>query len=65
MSALDGKILVTGGAGFIGSALIWALNERGHKDIIVTDFLGSDEKWRNLTPLKFSDYVEAGTLDLP
>ncbi|KAB2648477.1 MAG: ADP-glyceromanno-heptose 6-epimerase [Verrucomicrobia bacterium] len=61
MSALDGKILVTGGAGFIGSALIWALNERGHKDIIVTDFLGSDEKWRNLTPLKFSDYVEAGT----
>lgn len=60
MSSLDGRILVTGGAGFIGSALVWALNQRGHSDIVVTDFLGSDEKWRNLVPLKFADYVEAG-----
>jgi ADP-L-glycero-D-manno-heptose 6-epimerase len=59
MSSLDGRILVTGGAGFIGSALIWALNERGHSDIVVTDFLGIDEKWKNLVPLKFSDYFEA------
>ena len=60
MSSLDGRILVTGGAGFIGSALVWALNQRGHSDIVVTDFLGSDEKWKNLVPLKFADYVEAG-----
>jgi ADP-L-glycero-D-manno-heptose 6-epimerase len=60
MSKLDGKILVTGGAGFIGSALIWALNRRGHRDIVVTDFLGSDQKWRNLVPLRFADYVDAG-----
>lgn len=59
MSALSGRILVTGGAGFIGSALVWALNQRGHSDIVLTDFLGSDEKWRNLTPLRFADYVEA------
>ncbi|MDB6169724.1 MAG: rfaD [Verrucomicrobia bacterium] len=59
MSTLSGRILVTGGAGFIGSALIWALNRRGHTDIVVSDFLGSDEKWRNLVPLRFADYVEA------
>jgi ADP-L-glycero-D-manno-heptose 6-epimerase len=57
--SLDGRILVTGGAGFIGSALIWALNRRGISNITVTDFLGQDEKWKNLVPLKFADYVEA------
>ncbi|MBX3750926.1 MAG: ADP-glyceromanno-heptose 6-epimerase [Opitutaceae bacterium] len=62
MSSLHGRILVTGGAGFIGSALTWALNQRGHTDIVVSDFLGSDEKWKNLVPLKFADYVEANVL---
>ncbi len=65
MSALDStqsRILVTGGAGFIGSALIWDLNQRGVEDILVADFLGSDEKWRNLSTLRFDDYVEANDL---
>jgi ADP-L-glycero-D-manno-heptose 6-epimerase len=56
------RVLITGGAGFIGSALIWALNERGCDRIVISDLLGTDEKWRNLTPLRFEDYLEASDL---
>jgi len=54
--------LVTGGAGFIGSALIHALNESGNSDIVVADILGSDEKFKNLVPLRYADYIEADEL---
>ena len=53
------SILVTGGAGLIGSALIHALNQRGQEDILVTDVLGRDAKWKNLSPLRFDDYLQA------
>ena len=63
MNGLEhGKILVTGGAGFIGSALIWGLNRLGLQDILVCDQLGADEKWRNLAPLQFDDYISAAKL---
>jgi ADP-L-glycero-D-manno-heptose 6-epimerase len=46
-------LVVTGGAGFIGSAIVWALNERGRKDILIVDTLGSDGKWKNLRGKQF------------
>jgi ADP-L-glycero-D-manno-heptose 6-epimerase len=58
----DSRILVTGGAGFIGSALVWELNRRGCERIVISDFLAETEKWRNLTPLRFEDYLEADDL---
>jgi ADP-L-glycero-D-manno-heptose 6-epimerase len=50
-------IVVTGGAGFIGSAIVWKLNQLGENKIIVVDELGTDEKWKNLVPLKFEDFI--------
>ena len=54
MNPLDGRILVTGGAGFIGSALVWALNRRGHRDIVLTDFLAPAKQWQGVVPLSTS-----------
>ena len=49
-------IVVTGGAGFIGSAVVWKLNQMGTDKIIVVDELGKEEKWKNLNGLKFADF---------
>jgi ADP-L-glycero-D-manno-heptose 6-epimerase len=51
-------IIVTGGAGLIGSAVVWQLNQQGRDDIVIVDHLGSSDKWRNLAPLRFWDYIE-------
>lgn len=49
-------IIVTGGAGFIGSALVAKLNSLGIKDIIIVDSLGEGSKWQNLNGKSFFDY---------
>ena len=52
-------ILLTGGAGLIGSAVLWKLNLMGIDDVIVVDHMGdSDEKWKNLRGAKYLKYVE-------
>jgi ADP-L-glycero-D-manno-heptose 6-epimerase len=50
-------LVVTGGGGFIGSVLAWALNEAGRTDIVIVDRFGHDEKWRNLAKRDFFEIV--------
>lgn len=50
-------IIVTGGAGFIGSCLIRTLNDAGYTDITVVDNICSTEKWRNLVNKKYTEYI--------
>jgi ADP-L-glycero-D-manno-heptose 6-epimerase len=55
----NSRIIVTGGAGFIGSAIVWRLNQLGHDDILIVDRLDETDKWKNLAPLRFADYIDA------
>lgn len=50
-------IIVTGGAGFIGSALVWKFNQKNIDDVVVVDHMGSGLKWKNLVKRKLRDIV--------
>lgn len=50
-------VILTGGAGFIGSCFLWKLNQQGISDIIVVDNLDSPLKEKNLSGKKYSDYI--------
>jgi len=52
------RVLVTGGGGFIGSALVWELNGRGCTDIVIADSAPEAERSRYLRHLIFADYIE-------
>lgn len=56
------RVLVTGGAGLIGSAVVWHLNRLGFDRILIADRMDRSEKWRNLVPLRFLDYIDADDL---
>jgi ADP-L-glycero-D-manno-heptose 6-epimerase len=55
-------LLVTGGAGFIGSNVVAGLNDGGRTDIVVNDVLGGDAKWRNLGKCQIADFVPPSDL---
>lgn len=50
-------IVVTGGVGFIGSAIVWKLNRMGIDKIVIVDELGKDDKWKNLVGLRYEDFI--------
>lgn len=56
--------VVTGGAGFIGSNIVWALEQRGYEKIVVIDRLRDQDKWKNLAKRELFDIVHPDdTLD--
>ena len=58
----DAQIVVTGGAGFVGSGVIKLLNERGYRNLVVVDNLGHTEKWKNLVGKHFSALLHKNDL---
>ena len=50
--------IVTGGAGLIGSAVVWYWNKQNIDDILIVDHLGESDKWKNLRALRYSNYME-------
>jgi len=53
------RVLVTGGAGFIGSAIVWGLNQRDCTKIVIAERASRNDRSANLGPLAFTDYLEA------
>ena len=51
-------LLLTGGAGFIGSAMLWKLNSSHNADVILVDKLHVGSKWKNLRALSFYDILD-------
>jgi ADP-L-glycero-D-manno-heptose 6-epimerase len=50
-------IIVTGGAGFIGSCIVRTLNDEGIEDIVIVDNIGTTDKWMNMRNKKYMKYV--------
>ena len=59
---MDKRVIVTGGAGFIGSALVWELNRRGCSHVAIADFPAHGEKGANLNGLRFTEIIEPAQL---
>jgi ADP-L-glycero-D-manno-heptose 6-epimerase len=62
MAGKQPLIIITGAAGFIGSALAWRLNQTGRNHLLLVDELDHSAKWKNLVPLAYHDYMDKADL---
>ena len=56
------SVIVTGGAGFIGSCIVRSLNDRGRGDIVIVDDIASTDKWMNIRNKRYLTYIHKNDL---
>lgn len=59
----DDLIIVTGGAGFIGSCIVRTLNDNGYTNLVVVDNIASTLKWKNLRNKRYLEYLNRNELE--
>lgn len=57
MKGVPWMIVLTGGAGFIGSCVLRTLNDEGIDDLVVVDNVATTDKWKNLVNKKYRTYI--------
>lgn len=55
-------IVITGGAGMIGSMIAWQINQQGRDDLIIVDSHLQAEQWQNLCHRRYADYLDKDAL---
>jgi ADP-L-glycero-D-manno-heptose 6-epimerase len=55
-------IIITGGAGMIGSMIAWQLNQQGRDDLLIVDDIQHEDQWQNLVKRRYLNYLDKSEL---